>query len=99
MVHFFQASNMQMQVYEGVPFIWWFGDGGNCETGARFLWGFLVDDHNLTQPIWLENGSGLKMHFLLKMGIFRCDVSLPVGTWRMGPHLVSSDRITPIYKP
>ena len=27
----------------------------------------------------MENGPGLKMYFLLKMGIFHCYVSLPGG--------------------
>ena len=28
----------------------------------------------------MENGPGMKMYFLLKMGIFHCYVSLPEGT-------------------
>ena len=30
--------------------------------------------------IAMENGPGLKMYFLLNMGIFHCYVSLPEGT-------------------
>ena len=29
----------------------------------------------------MENGPGLKMYFLLKLGIFHCYVSLPGGRW------------------
>ena len=31
----------------------------------------------ITEHSWLENGPGLKMYFLLKMGMFHCYVSLP----------------------
>ncbi len=41
----------------------------------------------------MENGPGLKMYFLLRMGIFHCYASLPEGTIRVAvvPSKASSD--------
>ena len=40
---------------------------------------FRKDYTLVNQHSWLENGPGMKMYFLLKMGMFHCYVSVPEG--------------------
>ena len=51
-------------------------------SGVEVTWLREVDPDWLDKqpfPAFVGNGPGLKMYFLLKMGIFHCYVSLPEG--------------------